>query len=146
MKTPTIYTKYKRPEPSLEFNEGEILVETVGYRNTKTILNEMRIAGLQLEAARAEQYDFQGNKISWDYINPMKEKSFTIQDGLDFMYTKIDEIKAKRKEYLEELRKANIKTQEEFAEWQKSKQKTINTNLDSKNKNTENTGKSDKTE
>jgi len=54
------YTQFVRPDkvPFLEPGGGERIVETIGYRPAEVQIQEMINAGIRLQIARAERYEY----------------------------------------------------------------------------------------
>lgn len=99
-------TIYKPHKVKPEYNDGPVLVNTLGYRNIRTILQEMKVSNMKLKMARAEAYDFQGNRIDWNYVDPTREKSFTEMEAMDYVRETTARIKEQRRKAQEDADKA----------------------------------------
>lgn len=56
---PEIYDWYKRPPEVLEINSGDEIVEKEGYIPADQMIDEMISAGIRLNNARKEMYDYE---------------------------------------------------------------------------------------
>lgn len=76
------YTRDKRPEKKLEINNGEIIVETAGYRSAEVQISEMLNAGQRLVDYRKQRYEFGGDEVvPHDYMDPTRAPGFDMADA-----------------------------------------------------------------
>lgn len=81
-----LYTKYDRPEKIYEKNNGENLVETIGYMTNKQKIEQFMLAGVRLKEWRQEQFDFKyGDDIHFDLNDPTRLHNFDLADASSIM-------------------------------------------------------------
>ena len=71
-----------------EENSGEVIVETAGYVDSKTKIENMIFAGQRLEQSRDEYYDFNqenqfDEQIEYD-INPTRRPGFDMAEASEY--------------------------------------------------------------
>ena len=99
------YTQYDRPkkEEFLEYNSGEILVETAGYQPMKKVIEDMLRAGERLVLNKIG-YDFHKpiDELEADFLDPTRSPGFDLAD----MPLMAEEVRKRVAYRREQLRKA----------------------------------------
>lgn len=76
------YSQSNPPKPAGEYNSGEILVNTVGYRPLKLQIAEVLAAGQRLADYRKLAYDFTAGQPTDDnFIDPTRAPDFDMADA-----------------------------------------------------------------
>lgn len=103
MEKPKFKTNYnanlfpKTPEKG----SGERRVETAGYIDVKTRIENMMMAGQRLIEARKEMYDFDG-EVDEDFYDPTREKSFDMAEAFQIANNLADKARQKAREKQQE--------------------------------------------
>lgn len=75
-------TNYTRIPTDGESNNGEILVETAGYITTQKRIENIINAGMRLQQARKEQFDFPaGTEVDESFIDPTRKPGYDMADA-----------------------------------------------------------------
>jgi len=82
MKVATRYSKTKRPGTKLERPGTKKMVETAGYRSTKTRVEEFLDAGRRLQEYRNLKYDFEpGQEVPDDFEDKTRRPGYDPADA-----------------------------------------------------------------
>lgn len=74
-------TKYDRQQSLPEKNSGKTKVETAGYVSPKRRIEALLNAGMRLQQARKENYDFPDGKIDHNFFDPTRRKDYDMVDA-----------------------------------------------------------------
>jgi hypothetical protein len=76
-----VFHKNYRPDKVIT-DPGKSVVEMTGYISTKQRIEDMMNAGLRLEVARNNQYEFNAeDKVPDDYIDPTRNPGYDLADA-----------------------------------------------------------------
>lgn len=90
------FTKYNRPPKQFERGGGEILVERAGYISAQMRIENLILAGLRLQQYRDEHYDFTGEEIDDNFIDPTRRKSYDWAEAFQQSLELAEKMKAQR--------------------------------------------------
>lgn len=132
MSAPKLYTCFDRPPDSFEINEGEELVEKVGYVPANVLIENMIYAGQRLDLARSAYYDFpEGKEVDDDFLDPTRKPGFDLADASSLMRTASGRLAEQRKLFEKEEAERRRAEEEEkkqfklFQEEQKKKKEDV---------------------
>lgn len=74
-------TPYQKNKSKLEIPTGKSKVEKAGFIPAKRQIEGLINAGQRLALSRLEQFDFEGDKIDENYIDPTREPGFDLADA-----------------------------------------------------------------
>ncbi len=113
------YTKWRRPSPDPEINNGKKITETQSYVPPKTQIMNMILAGERLEADRMGRYDFETEKdIDPLFRDPTRDPMFDIAQA-----SQLDRVAS------ENLLKAEEEVKTKKAEAKKAEEEKIKADL-----------------
>lgn len=94
--------KFKTPfnkkdfKSTMEIGSGERKVETAGFIDVRTRINNMMLAGQRLIQSRKEMYDFEG-EVDEDFIDPTRNHGYDMADASQELLRMERDIKASQK-------------------------------------------------
>jgi len=117
-------TQYTHKSSPPETNSGKTLVERAGYISAQKRIENMILAGQRLVDYRKSQFDFEGDKIDFDFNDPTRNPNFDMADASQLKYQAEANLaaRAKKAELDKEALKASQTAQE--AQNEPSEQKT----------------------
>lgn len=74
-------TQRERPKKELEKNSDIRVTETAGYIPASVRINNIMLAGANLKAYRAEQFDFGDGQVDPEFFDPTRRKNFDLADA-----------------------------------------------------------------
>ena len=74
-------TQYTHKSSPPEINSGKSLVERAGYISAQKRIENMILAGQRLVDYRKSQFDFEGDKIDFDFDDPTRNPNFDMDDA-----------------------------------------------------------------
>lgn len=100
------YTRFNRPERTMEKNSGEIKVETAGYIPGDIQIRRLIAAGERLEQHRAEMYDFgPDQEVDDEAIDPTRSPGFDMADASQLMMATEESMRESMRRKKEEIKK-----------------------------------------
>lgn len=79
-------TQYTHKSSPPENNSGKTLVERAGYISAQKRIENMILAGQRLVDYRKSQFDFEGDKIDFDFDDPTRNPNFDMADASQLKY------------------------------------------------------------
>ena len=79
-------TQYTHKSSPPEINSGKTLVERAGYISAQKRIENMILAGQRLVDYRKSQFDFEGDKIDFDFDDPTRNPNFDMADASQLKY------------------------------------------------------------
>nr|WAE43392.1 MAG: hypothetical protein [Microviridae sp.] len=75
-----IYSMFDAAEATREINSGELITEQAGYMPPHIQIQDMFEAGMRLNVARLDRFDFEGD-VPDDFIDPTRSPNFDLADA-----------------------------------------------------------------